>query len=72
MAEGRQRHDWDQMSVLLALIANCHRDPKKAGPFQWQQFHPMEAAARRTSRGIRLHAGNIQILRKLFVRPQNA
>ena len=29
MAEGRLAHDWARTSTVLALLANCHRDPKK-------------------------------------------
>lgn len=28
MARGRRRHDWHRTLELMALTANCHRDPK--------------------------------------------
>jgi hypothetical protein len=39
MAEGRVELEWNQTSALLALIANCHRDPKKA-PLEPEYFNP--------------------------------
>ena len=68
MAEGKRRHDWDQTSNLLALLANCHRDPKKTRPFTWQNFHPMEAeSATRPCKGIKITSANISILKHVFV-----
>lgn len=40
MTEGKSRHDWNQTADLLALTANCHRDPKKSRPFVRGDFHP--------------------------------
>jgi len=36
MTEGRDRHVWNVVSQMMALVANCHRDPKK----QRKSFHP--------------------------------
>lgn len=49
MAEGRGRSDWAMLSSLMALTANCHRDPKRrAQPFRAGDFSPYgEAAAKR-------------------------
>ena len=42
MAEGRAEHDWLIASSLQALIANCHRDPKKRRkPYGPDDFNPL-------------------------------
>ncbi|MEX2388190.1 MAG: hypothetical protein WD534_09940 [Phycisphaeraceae bacterium] len=41
MAEAKSRDQWNHTAAVLALIANCHRDPKKTGPFKAEQFHPL-------------------------------
>jgi len=40
MAEARAKDEWSRMSVLLALLANCHRDPKKTRAFRPSDFDP--------------------------------
>ena len=40
MAEGRNRQTWNVASAIMALLANCHRDPKKRA-FSPNDFHPM-------------------------------
>jgi len=40
MAEGRVKDEWARMSALLALLANCHRDPKKTRAFKPGDFDP--------------------------------
>lgn len=40
MAEARSREQWNHTSAVLALIANCHRDPKKTRAFKPADFHP--------------------------------
>lgn len=41
MAEARQRDNWAHTSAILALTANCNRDPKKTKqPFQPSDFDP--------------------------------
>jgi len=40
MAEGRAKDEWARMSTLLALFANCHRDPKKTRAFKPADFDP--------------------------------
>ncbi|MCX7804796.1 MAG: hypothetical protein N3A38_06350 [Planctomycetota bacterium] len=44
MAEGRVRADWGRMSVLLALLANVHRDPKRTRAFRPEDFDPFAKA----------------------------
>jgi hypothetical protein len=40
MAEGRQQERWQHTASLLALIANCHRDPKRRRPYTPEDFLP--------------------------------
>ena len=40
MAEARAKDEWSRMSALLALLANCHRDPKKTRAFRPCDFDP--------------------------------
>ena len=40
MADGRQHHDWCVAASLMALLANCHRDPKTKA-FKPKDFHPL-------------------------------
>lgn len=44
MAEARRTDQWDHTSELLALIANCNRDPKKTRPYHSTQFNPFRKA----------------------------
>jgi hypothetical protein len=41
MAEGRQREAWNHTAALLALLANCHRDPRRSRAFSVTDFHPL-------------------------------
>lgn len=53
MSDGRLRADWQQTSALMALIANCHRDPKaRRRPFTPAEFDPFAAGDRRHRRRI--------------------
>ena len=41
MADGRVGESWDHTSVVLALTANVHRDPRRrSDPFMPAEFHP--------------------------------
>lgn len=62
MAEAKNRQAWAHTSALLALIANCHRDPKKTRPFQPADFHPHE----RPKKPAHMKVG-IGILKQVFV-----
>ena len=41
MAEAKSRDQWNHTAAVLALVANCHRDPKKTGAFKPEQFNPL-------------------------------
>lgn len=41
MVEGRDAFSWSVASSVMALIANCNRDPKrKRKPFTAEEFNP--------------------------------
>lgn len=40
MSEARSRDNWAHTASILALTANCHRDPKKSKPFTAEDFNP--------------------------------
>ena len=40
MVEGRNSEAWNHTSVIMALIANVNRDPKKRRPFKPKDFNP--------------------------------
>jgi len=69
MAEGRRRDQWDHTASLMALIATCHRDPKKRrSGFVPSEFHPFHAGGG-AAKGTRLYRGNLALL-KTFVDPK--
>ncbi len=40
MAEGRGQEHWQHTSVILAMLANVNRDPKKTRAFKPADFDP--------------------------------
>jgi hypothetical protein len=42
MAEAKSREGWSRTSAVLAMTANCHRDPKKSKAFIPADFNPHE------------------------------
>lgn len=65
MAHGRQNDQWNHTADLMALLANCHRDPKQTRqPFRREQFHPRPKKAAKPKP---VPAG-IDLLKQLFVR----
>ena len=69
MAEGRGREMWGHTSTVLAMMANCNRDPKKSRVFSPSDFYPYAARRRR---GIPITAANIDVLRRIFVTADGA
>lgn len=63
MAEARCREAWAYTASRMALVANCHRDPRKRPtPYKPADFHPYlrqpEPPARKAS---------IEVLKQVFV-----
>jgi hypothetical protein len=45
MNAARLEHAWGQTASLLAMLANCHRDPnKRSQPYLPDEFNPLRAA----------------------------
>lgn len=40
MAEARSQVQWHHTAALLALIANCHRDPRRHRAYEPSDFMP--------------------------------
>ena len=40
MADARSRDAWGHTAAVLAMLANCHRDPRKCPPFTPADFLP--------------------------------
>ena len=49
MAEGHGRERWAHTSLICALIANGHRNPRKHRPFKPSDFDPYARIGRRSS-----------------------
>jgi hypothetical protein len=63
MAEARCRERWNHTTALMALIANCHRDPKrKPTPYKLADFHPHRNEPSHTPTQV-----SIQVLKAIFV-----
>ncbi len=45
MADARLQHHWSLMSSVMALLANCHRDPKKRQAYAPRDFDPFSQNA---------------------------
>jgi hypothetical protein len=60
MAEARGRDEWSRTASLMALLANCHRDPKKTRVFKPRQFYPFS----RRSKPLKVP---LSALREVFV-----
>lgn len=40
MVEGKRSSEWDHTASIMALLINCHRDPDKSKPANYEDFHP--------------------------------
>ena len=65
MAEARRRDEWDRTSVVLALIFNVNRDPKKVRAASPEDFHPL-ARGRPKPTGIPITRKTIKCLKVLL------
>lgn len=65
MAEGCQRERWGRASSLMALLANCHKDPKKGRPARPSDFNPFAGSGGRR-RGIPLTRETFGMLKNLI------
>lgn len=63
MADGKSRDQWNHTASLMALIANCHRDPKKGRLLKATDFHPQPRTAPPQQRPM----ADITLLKQIFV-----
>ena len=61
MAEASTRDAWGRTSSLMALLANCNRDPKKTRAYRPSDFDPFSKA----SQPIK---ADFSLLREVFVK----
>ena len=60
--------DWDHTATLACYIIRMNGDPKKVKTITPQSLHPYESKKRRRAgSGIGITAGNIHILKRIFV-----
>lgn len=73
MAEAVSRDRWNHTASLLALISNCHRDPKKSRAARPKDFHPHLRDQRRKSNARNPRVG-VEVLKQVFIdrRPLDA
>jgi hypothetical protein len=73
MAESRRRNEWLLASHIMALVANCNRDPQhQRRPFDIQDFLPSDLRSQvPRRRGERLTREALHALRPLFERKQS-
>ena len=63
MAEARSRESWAHTSAVLALTANCHRDPKKTRAFTPADFNPHKDEKNKKP----IRTTDLKILKQVFV-----
>ena len=71
MAEGHSLAAWGHTAAVLAMLANCHRDPKKTRAFRPSDFLPADRhgdprSGRQSEEVIEIDENNIGLLRQAF------
>ncbi len=66
MADAKGRDEWSRTASLLALIANAHRDPKRARAFTPSDFNPFVETGQSTGK-----VRDLSILKDVFVREED-
>lgn len=66
MADAASRDCWNHTASLLALITNCHRDPKKSRAAKPRDFHPHVKTERRSNETPKPRVG-IEVLKQVFI-----
>jgi len=64
MAEAKSKDNWAHTAAALAMLANCHRDPRKARAFKPQDFDPHALAEKRKPV---MRTSDLEILKTIFV-----
>ncbi|WP_417850654.1 hypothetical protein [Thalassoglobus sp.] len=73
MADAVSRDRWNHTASLMALISNCHRDPKKSRAARPKDFHPHTQPKSNRSSDPKPRVG-VEVLKQVFVdrRPLDA
>lgn len=61
MAEARQKEHWSHTSVIVSVLANIHRDPKKARRYSPDDFNPYKV-----TKPVMMKAG-VDVLKQVFI-----
>lgn len=64
MARERVRQSWNHTSMILAMLANVNRDPKKGRALRPADFHPMREKPAAKPAVLK---GDIRMLKSVFV-----
>ena len=64
MGEGRERAEWSRLSVLLCLLANINRDPKKSRALKPADFDPYVKLDAGGTDAVLITKANIGVLRE--------
>lgn len=66
-ALGKLRHEWNMFADLMAVVANCNRNPEKTPtPYRREHFHPLPDKKVTTGRGIPLTRESLHALKPLL------
>lgn len=65
MSEGRAKNHWQHTSVILSMLANANRDPKKSTAFTPDDFNPF--TSNKNNQRIVLDKSNVHLLKQYFV-----
>lgn len=73
MVDAASHDRWNHTASLMALISNCHRDPKKSRPARPKDFHPHIQPKPNRSVESKPRVG-VEVLKQVFVdrRPLDA
>lgn len=73
MVDAASRDRWIHTASLLALITNCHRDPKKSRAARPKDFHPHTLPQPTSSTETKPRVG-VEVLKQVFIdhRPLDA
>ena len=62
MAEAKSRQAWNHTSMILAMLANVHSDPKRSRTYRPADFHPHYRSEKPTITKV-----GINVLKQVFV-----
>lgn len=66
MSEGRGLHDWNQTSLIGAILINANRDPKKRRATKPEELNPYARLVRREKSSNAIPLSDMGVLREAF------